>query len=263
MSFWGHVSELRNVLVKIVIVLIIVTGLFFFFMKDIFDLVILAPCNGDFVLYRFFHYVSTLSPNFPEFDTSTFHVDLINIKLASQFFIHMSTSFWLGLVFSFPIIVYILWGFIEPALYPKEKKGSKKIFFFGNLMFYLGIALGYFVVFPLTLRFLAEYQVSATIPNQISLDSYMNNFLALIFIMGIIFEMPLLAWGLSSIGILRKKFFKKYRRHAIVALLIAAAVITPTGDPFTLMIVFIPLYGLYEFSSNFVKRDTQTEEDSK
>ena len=120
-------------------------------------------------------------------------------------------------------------------------------------MFDIGLAVGYFVVFPVTLRFLADYQVSAMIPNQISLDSYMDTFLMLLFVMGLVFEMPLVAWVLSKIGLLTRGFFRRYRRHAVVVLLILAAVITPTGDPFTLMIVFIPLYLLYELSALIVK----------
>ncbi|MEG2819829.1 MAG: twin-arginine translocase subunit TatC, partial [Muribaculaceae bacterium] len=138
--------------------------------------------------------------------------------------------------------------------------GIKRAFLFGNLMFFLGVSVGYFVVFPITLRFLAEYQVSEMVPNQISLDSYMDNFLMMIFVMGIIFELPLLAWALSAIGVLHRDFFKKYRRHAIAVLLILAAVITPTGDPFTLMIVFIPLFALFEMSAFFVKPAPPIEE---
>ena len=153
----------------------------------------------------------------------------------------------------YPIVIYLLWTFVSPALYSHEKRGIKRAFAFGNLMFFLGVAVGYFVVFPVTLRFLADYHVSAMVPNQISLDSYMDTFLMLIFIMGIIFELPLLAWLLGKIGVLKRGFFKKYRRHAIVVLLILAAVITPTGDPFTLTIVFLPIYLLYELSALLVK----------
>ena len=124
----------------------------------------------------------------------------------------------------------------------------------GNLMFYLGTAAGYFVVFPITLRFLAEYRLSELIPNQISLDSYMDNFFVLILVMGIVFELPLLAWLLGRMGILSREFFNKFRRHAIVVLLILAAIITPTGDPFTLMIVFLPIYLLWELSAFVVPR---------
>ena len=254
MSFWEHLDVLRGVLIKIAVVLVVLAIVFFALMPTIFDNVILAPCKGDFVLYQLFEKLTAGIPGLPQFTTEGFHVELINIQLASQFFIHMSTSFWLALVFSFPIVIYLLWTFVSPALYEHEKRGIKRAFGFGNLMFFLGVAVGYFVVFPVTLRFLADYHVSAMVPNQISLDSYMDTFLMLIFIMGIIFELPLLAWLLGNIGVLKRGFFKKYRRHAIVVLLILAAFITPTGDPFTLTIVFLPIYFLYELSAWLVKK---------
>ena len=120
-------------------------------------------------------------------------------------------------------------------------------------MFFLGCAVGYCLIFPFTFRFLAEYQVSETITNQISLNSYMNNFLGMVFIMGAVFELPLVAWMLSGLGILHREFLQKYRRHAVVVLLVLSAVITPSGDPFSLMLVFIPLYLLYELSVRIVK----------
>ena len=255
MSFWDHLDVLRGVLIKIAVVLVAMAIVFFVLMPSIFDNIILAPCKGNFVLYRIFEKVTAGVPGLPQFQAEGFHVELINIKLASQFFIHMSTSFWLALVFSFPIVIYLLWSFVSPALYEHEKRGIKRAFAFGNLMFFLGVAVGYFVVFPITLRFLADYHVSAMVPNQISLDSYMDTFLMLIFIMGIVFELPLLAWLLGKIGVLKRSFFKKYRRHAIVVLLILAALITPTGDPFTLTVVFLPIYFLYEMSAWLVKND--------
>jgi sec-independent protein translocase protein TatC len=131
----------------------------------------------------------------------------------------------------------------------------------GTVMFFIGCAVGYFTVFPMTLRFLATYQLSSEIVQQVSLDSYMNNFLMLVFIMGIVFEMPLVSWLLSKIGILNRSFFHKYRRHAIVGLLIAAAFITPSSDPFTLSVVFFPLYGLFELSALFVKKAPKEDAD--
>ena len=120
-------------------------------------------------------------------------------------------------------------------------------------MFFRGCAVGDFLVFHFTFRFLTEYQLSPLITNQISLTSYMGNFLMLIFVMGIVFELPLLAWLLSKLGLVTKTFFRQYRKHAVVVLLVLSAVITPTGDPFTLMIVFLPLYLLYELSIKIVR----------
>ena len=252
MSLWDHIDALRAVLIKMVVVLVAVAGVLFVFMPHIFDLVILAPCRGDFVLYRLFEKMTASIPFFPQFAARGFEVHLINIQLASQFFIHMSTSFWLALVLTFPVMLYLLWTFVSPALYPREKRGFRTAFTIGNVMFFAGVLVGYFIVFPVTLRFLADYHVSRLVPNQISLDSYMDTFLMLIFIMGLVFEMPLLAWLLGKFGILHRGFFKIYRRHAIVVLLILAAVITPTGDPFTLFIVFLPIYMLFELSAFLV-----------
>ena len=252
MSFWDHLEELRHTLFKIGGVLVVFAIAFFIFMPDIFDNIILAPCKGDFVLYQLFENITKKFPSLPQFSTEGFKVELININLASQFFIHMTTSLWLAVVFFFFFIVWFLWNFIKPALYENERRGSERAFLLGVTMFFLGVAVGYFVVFPITLRFLAEYKVSELVPNQISLNSYMDNFLMLIFIMGIVFEMPLVAWLLSKMGFLHREFFHNYRRHAVVVLLVLAAFITPTGDPFTLCIVFLPLYLLYELSAYFV-----------
>lgn len=261
MGFWDHVEALRGVLLRAGVTILVFTIGFFIAMPWIFDNVILAPCRANFPLYKLFASLSANIPFVPDFSNEGFGVELINIQLASQFFIHMSTSFWLAVVFAFPLIIYLLWGFVAPGLYSGEKRGIKRAFFFGNTMFFFGVAVGYFVVFPLTLRFLAEYKVSEMVPNQISLDSYMDNFLVLILVMGIIFELPLLAWILGSIGMLTRDFFRKYRRHAIAALLILAAVVTPTGDPFTLMVVFLPIYGLWEMSAYLVPERKNDDDD--
>ena len=176
-----------------------------------------------------------------------------NINVASQFMTHITTSFWFAFVLSFPYLIFEVWRFVSPALYQNEKKSVGLAFTAGTFMFFLGCAVGYTLVFPLTFRFLTEYQLSETIANQISLNSYMGNFLMMIFIMGVVFELPLLAWLLSKMGLVTKDFFRKYRKYAVVVLLVLAAVITPSGDPFTLIVVFLPLYLLYELSILFVK----------
>ena len=180
-------------------------------------------------------------------------VKLVNINLAAPFFIHMSTAFWMSVVTAAPYLFYEVWRFISPALYPEETRGVKKALALGTVMFFLGVLLGYFMVYPLTLRFLSTYQLSALIENQISLNSYINNFMMLVLCMGLAFELPLVTWLLSLLGLVHKTFLRKYRRHAIVIIVILAAVITPTGDPFTLSVVAIPLYLLYELSILMIK----------
>ena len=229
----------------------------------LFNYIIMAPTRGDFITYQIFCKVGSYFSFLNEFCDSSFQIAIVNIKLATQFFTHMTTSFWLALVLAFPYLMLEIWKFIQPALYENEKKNIRWVFLFGTVMFFLGCAIGYFLVFPMCLRFLATYQISADIIEQVSLDSYMDNFLMLIFIMGIVFEMPLLSWLLSQLGLLRRGFFHKYRRHAMVALLIAAAFITPSADPFTLSIVFIPLYALYELSALFVKPSPKEDPDDE
>lgn len=238
-SFWDHAEVLRSVLIRAVVVLTSLAALFFAVMPRVFDLIILAPCRPDFPLY------SLIGADVGE-------VSLINIQLASQFFIHMSASLYLALVAGFPIVMSLLWGFVSPGLYPEEKRGVSLALVGANLMFFAGVAVGYYLVFPLTLRFLADYQLSPLIPNQISLDSYMDNFLMVVLMMGIVFELPVAAWLLGRLGIIHRGIFTAYRRHAIVSLLVLAAVITPTGDPFTLAVVFIPIYILWEISALLV-----------
>ena len=179
--------------------------------------------------------------------------EIININVASQFLTHISTSFWFALVLMFPYLIFEVWRFVQPALFENERRSVGLAFLGGTVMFFLGCAVGYCLVFPFTFRFLTEYQLSASIVNQISLNSYMGNFLMLVFVMGIVFELPLLAWLLSKLGLVNKTFFRTYRRHAVVILLVLSAVITPSGDPFTLMVVFLPLYLLYELGILIVR----------
>ena len=248
LTFWGHLDVLRTSLFHIVIALVICMAGGFIALQYFFDSFVLGPTHGDFFLYRWLSSVGKVVPFAPDFSADGFHVDIININVASQFMVHMTTAFWLALLLAFPYVLYELWAFIRPALYPKEKKNVGTAFFFGAGMFYLGCAVGYTVVFPFTFRFLTTYQLSAEITNQISLNSYMSNFLVIIFIMGVVFEIPLLAWVLSQLGLISRPFLRAYRKHAVVVLLILAAVITPSGDPFTLAVVFIPLFLLYELA---------------
>ncbi len=257
MTFWEHFDALRRVLFRVAVVVFVLGIGSFCVMPWLFDNVVLAPCHADFPLYRLLETIAANSPIAPDMAVGKFEISLISVELASQFFVHMSASCWLACIVGFPIILYLLWSFVSPGLYEHEKRGIRRAFFFGNLMFYTGVCVGYFLVFPLALRFLATYQLSATIAPMITLDSYMDNFFMLILVMGAVFELPILAWLLGKAGLITRSFFSHFRRHAIVALLICAALITPTGDPFTLFVVFVPLYGLWEFGAIMVPKGSE------
>ena len=245
MTFWDHLEELRWSLMRIAGALLAAMILCFIFIPKVFDTFVLGPTTSDFFLYRWLR--SILPAGGASWLTNdSFYVDIININVASQFMTHLSTSFYFALVLVFPYLIYEMWKFLKPALFPEEERSVGFAFVFGTVMFFLGCALGYSIVFPLTFRFLTQYQLSQDVVNQISLNSYMHNFTMLIFVMGIVFELPLLTWLLSKLGIVTKAFLRQYRKHAVVVLLVLAAFITPSGDPFTLMVVFLPLFLLYE-----------------
>lgn len=254
MSFWDHLDVLRGVIFRAAMLLLALMCLLFAAMPRIFDRFILAPCHPDFFLYRLFDRVAQadLLGLGQEFAPSNFHIELINTELTSQFMIHISASFWIALLLSMPGMLFLLWRFVSPGLYEKERRNAVFCLVSGSGLFFLGVAAGYFLVFPLTLRFLSSYQLSPLIPNYISIGSYMDTLVGLCGAMGLMFELPPVAWFIGKIGLVDRNFFIRYRRHAVVILLIVAAIITPTGDPVTLTLVFAPLYLLWEVSSLLV-----------
>lgn len=242
-TFWDHAEALRGVLLRIVGLTVALAVVYTLAMPRLFDSVILAPCRPDFPLYR----AMGITPA---------EIHLVNIRLSSQFYIHMSTALYMALATALPAALFLLWGFIAPGLYEHERRGVAPAFGGACVMFFVGVVTGYMIVFPLTLRFLADYQLSAEVPNTISLDSYMDSFLLTVTAMGVLFELPVVAWFLGKLGILHRPLFVRYRRHAIVGLLVLAAVITPSGDPITLLAVFIPVYMLWELSALLVPAST-------
>lgn len=251
-TFWSHLEVLRRTLMRVSGVLLVVFAGCFIVMPDLFDRVILAPTTSDFPLYRWLSALGGGSRWLPDFG-GDFAVEIININVASQFLTHISTSFWLALLITFPYLIFEVWRFVQPALFEHERRSLGAAFVCGTGLFFLGCAVGYGLVFPFTFRFLTEYQLSAAIANQISLNSYMGNFLMIVFVMGLVFELPLLTWLLSRLGLVSRSFLQTYRRHAVVILLVLSALITPSGDPFTLMVVFLPIYLLYEAGIRFAR----------
>ena len=252
MTFWEHLDELRKVLFRSAVLIILLMVVIFSAKDFIFNNIVFAPTTDAFPLYNGLNWVLA---QFGVEPLAPFSIELINIELSAQFFIHISTSFYFSLVLATPFILYQLWLFVKPALYANEKRAVTKAFGFASLLFFLGVLVGYYLIFPLTLRFLGTYQVSESVANQISLQSYISMFVWMILVMGVVFEMPSAAAILNRLGVLKKSFLQRYRRHAFVALIVVAAVITPSGDPFTLMAVGLPLYALYELSILVCKRD--------
>lgn len=234
MTFWDHLEDLRKSMLRMIAAYSAVAVTLFFFKNFLFEDVILAPTDSDFYLYRLFGVDFSLS--------------LVNIEVAAQFIVHMKATFLSALVVVFPYIIYELWRFIAPALYEKEYHAVRGAFVFASLLFYAGLAVGYFLILPVMLIFFASYQVSAAVPNAFSLTSYISLFMSTILTFGIVFEFPTVIAVLSKLGLVTRETLGAYRRHAVCAVVILAALITPSGDVFSLLVCTIPLYLLFEFS---------------
>ena len=228
------------------LVAVVLCAIAAFCCKDWLFAVVMAPSKSDFVTYALFARLTGVNTDF--------RIQLFNPELAQQFLVHMRVALWMGLLIVSPYLLYLLFHFVAPGLYEHERRYAVRAVGGGYVMFVLGVALNYFVIFPLTFRFLGTYQVSSEVPNQIALTSYISMLLMLCFLMGVVFELPVLCWLLAKIGVLKADFMTKYRKHAVVVILIIAAVITPTGDALTLSIVALPIYLLYEVSVMIVKR---------
>lgn len=221
LSFWDHLDELRKVIIRSLCAWL-VAAVAAFFAKDWLFAWLMKPLGAG--------------------------QTLINIEVTAQFVTHIQVSLCIGFVVALPLIIYWLYGFIAPALYTDEKRFTIIGATCSVLLFAAGVALNYFLIFPLSFRFLSTYQVTPTVVNQISLNSYISLLLVLSILMGLLFEVPIITWTLSKMGILKREHLRRYRKHVFVGILIVAAVITPTGDPITLLLVTSPVYLLYELS---------------
>lgn len=244
MTFGEHLEVFRKMLFRIIgVTLVLAIGIFC--AKDTTFNLLLAPGSSEFATYKFIEQMaSDMGWNF-HFDP--YRIQLINTELSSQFMTHVSTSVYLALLFASPYVVIELYHFIAPALYENEKRHSTAVAIAILVLFILGVLMSYYVLFPFALRFLGTYQVAAEVVNQINLSSYISTFVTLTLLMGLVFQIPVLSFFLAKLGILTADFMKQYRRHAVVAIAIIAAVITPP-DLFTCCMVIIPMYGLYELS---------------
>lgn len=239
-TFWDHLDVLRGCLFKIALVTVGLSVIAFCFKETMFS-VVLAPCKPDFITFR-------LMGIHPE------KVDLMNVGLTEQFMIHMKTSFYVGFLLASPYILYQIFAFVSPGLYENERRYAVKLVGGVYVMFMIGTALNYLAIFPMTVNFLGNYKVSEEVANMLTLQSYMDTLLMMNLVMGIVFELPMICWLLGKLGLINASWMRTYRRHAIVIILVASAIITPTGDAFTLSIVFMPIWLLYEVSIFVVAR---------
>jgi sec-independent protein translocase protein TatC len=248
MSFLGHLEALRWHLFRIVIVVITASVGMFFMKSFLFDDVILAPKNADFLTYRVLCHLSHYFGLGTDLCIQVIPFDLINIDLTGQFTIHMWVAFVAGIIIAAPYILWEIWRFIKPALHAKERKSANGIIFYLSFLFTFGVLFGYYVIVPMSVNFLGSYQVSAAVKNAINLDSYISTVTTLTLISGIIFELPMVIFFLTKVGLITPTFMRAYRRHAVIIILVLAAVLTPTSDITTLLLVAVPLYILYEIS---------------
>lgn len=249
-SFWEHLDVLRAAIVKIVAVAVVFGIVAFCFKEELFA-VVLAPKNDGFITYRLFNRIAAWAGS----ETESFAVQLINTGLAQQFIIHMKTALCTGVLCASPYILYQLFRFVSPALYADERKYVVRVVGGSYAMFVAGVLVSYYLIFPLTFRFLGTYQVSGEVANLITLDSYISTLVLMCLSMGLVFEIPILSWLFAKLGFLSADFMRRYRKHAIVIILVVAAIITPTSDVFTLSLVALPMWLLYEVSIWIVKHN--------
>lgn len=244
LTFWGHLDVLRGSIIRIIIVAA-VFAMAAFCLKDSLFSIVLAPSHSDFITYRLLH-------------AEPFKIRLINVGLTEQFAVHVKTALAVGLYAASPYIIYILYRFVAPALYDRERHYAVRIVGSGYLMFVIGTLVDYFLIFPLTVRFLGTYQVSVEVESMLSLSSYVDTLLTMSVVFGAVFEIPVISWLLAKAGILKPELMTAYRRQAVVAILVVAAVITPTGDALTLIVVALPIWLLYEISIMVVRMSVKT-----
>ena len=244
MSFWDHLDELRGTLWRSILAACLLS-VFFLATKEWLFQAVLWPSKPDFVLYKWLGL--------------DFSMSLINIDISAQFFVHLKASFAVGLIVAFPYVVWELWRFLAPALYEKEKKAVRAAFGMATGLFYLGVLVGYFIVLPVCLQFFMNYTVSDAVANTITIGSYMSMFFSMVLLIGVVFEFPTVVLALNRLGILDRSVLRKGRRYAVVVVLVLAALITPS-DPFSMFVLAIPLYFLYEFSILLCSKSAESPE---
>jgi sec-independent protein translocase protein TatC len=263
MSFFDHIDAFRGHIVRAVIAVLALSIIAFFNKYLLFDVILFGPIHTDFWTYQVLCDLSHQFTNSDEFCIKEMGFTLSNISMSGQFSEHIFISFISGIILAFPFILWEVWRFIKPALSGKEIKHARGLVFFSSMLFFIGILFGYFFLSPLSINFLGSYKVSELVSNEINLDSYVSFIATLTFATGLVFEMPILVYFLAKIGILSSGWMRKSRRYAIVVIMILAAVLTPSPDIASMVLMFIPLYSLYEVSILVAANVERTEKRKK
>lgn len=245
LSFGGHLEVLRQMLFRILGVTLVFSCIVFCFKALTFE-ILLAPSDSSFVTYNIVEHLMQIIDR--SFVFEPFNIQLIATDLSSQFVTHLTTSIYLGLLCASPFIMYELFRFITPALLENERRYSTKIMISVYLLFMIGVLMNYYILFPISFRFLGTYSVADKVHTMITLDSYISTFVSLTLLLGIVFQLPIITFILAKMGILNASMMSKYRKHALILIMLTAAIITPP-DIITLLLVAIPIYILFELST--------------
>lgn len=260
MSFVEHLEELRIHLIRIAISVCVSAVFVFFATKSLFKHIIFGPLNDDFLTYQMMCRLSHWMDLGDKMCYSPPVIDLVTLEMGEAFLLHIKVCIFGGLIIAFPFILWELWKFIKPGLYPKERKAANGVVVVSSLLFLIGISFGYFILAPFAINFLAGYELpminAASSNNLIKATSFMNYMIMFTMPVGIIFELPIIVYYLSKMGLLTDSFMREYRRHAIVLILVIAAFVTPP-DVMTQVIIGIPIYILYEISIQIAAKQTQ------
>ena len=248
MSFFDHLEVLRWHLVRSSAAIVIFTGLAWTYYDFIFDKIIMGPKNPDFWTYRLMCELGEKYNLGPDFCIKDIPFKIMNTEMAGQFTLQLNSSLLIGIILGVPYLLYEVWRFIKPGLTDLEKKSASGFTFYATFLFLIGILFGYYIMSPLSISFLANYTVSSIIENNITIDSYLSTVATLTIGSGLIFELPILIFILSKMGIMTPAFMRASRRYSTVLILIISAVVTPTPDLISMFTVSFPLFLLYEIS---------------
>ena len=248
MSFLEHLEALRWHLMRAVIAVLTLAIVLFFYREIVFDYFLFAPKHPNFWTYRMLCLLSDYLNMGDALCIKELPFDLINTELSGQFTMHIWVSFVAGFILAAPYVLWEIWQFVKPALHDKERKYSKGVVIYSSLLFFAGVLFGYYVIVPLSINFLGSYQVSADVKNMIAMDSFVSTVTTITFASGLVFELPIVIYFLTQIGLMTPQFMRTYRKHATVIILIVAAIITPSPDVTSQLLVAFPLYLLYELS---------------